>query len=45
MIGYRQADVNMDGAVKYTGTRNDRDRILNNIGGVVPTTMRMEQVP
>ena len=27
----------MDGPVKYTGAGNDRDPILTNIGGVVPT--------
>lgn len=30
-------DVNRDGAIKYTGTDNDRDPILSAIGGVVPT--------
>jgi hypothetical protein len=30
-------DVNADGTVKYTNTSNDRDLILNRIGGVIPT--------
>lgn len=30
-------DTNFDGAVKYTGTANDRDPILVRIGGSVPT--------
>jgi hypothetical protein len=30
-------DVNFDGILKYTGTDNDRDPILSNIGGAVPT--------
>jgi hypothetical protein len=33
------------GTVKYTGSGNDRDPILQNIGGVVPTNVRLEQVP
>jgi hypothetical protein len=43
--GYLNTDVNMDGTVKYTGQDNDRDPILQNIGGVVPTNIRVEQVP
>jgi hypothetical protein len=35
----------MDGAVKYVGANNDRDPILQNIGGVVPTATRTEQLP
>ncbi|MBK7619934.1 MAG: hypothetical protein IPJ10_16295 [Flavobacteriales bacterium] len=42
---YAQEDVNLDGEVKYTGARNDRDIILQNIGGVVPTNTRTEQLP
>jgi hypothetical protein len=38
-------DNNLDGAVKYTGAGNDRDVILNNIGGVIPTNTRIEQLP
>jgi len=30
-------DVNRDGMVKYVGANNDRDPILQNIGGTVPT--------
>ncbi|MBL7981514.1 MAG: right-handed parallel beta-helix repeat-containing protein [Flavobacteriales bacterium] len=30
-------DTNMDGTVRYTGQDNDRDPILNQVGGVVPT--------
>ena len=30
-------DVNFNGTVQYTGTNNDRDLILQRIGGVVPT--------
>lgn len=32
-------DVNSDGWVKYTGSQNDRDPILQAIGGTVPTTV------
>jgi len=35
----------MDGTVQYTGTGNDRDPVLLNIGGVVPTQVRFEQLP
>ena len=38
-------DVNLDGTVKYTGTANNRDPILINVGGTVPTNTRVEQVP
>jgi len=31
--------------VKYTGTGNDRDVILFNIGGTVPTNNRVQQLP
>jgi len=31
--------------VKYTGAANDRDIILSNIGGTVPTATRQEQMP
>ncbi len=37
--------VTFDGTIKYTGQDNDRDPILQNIGGVVPTNIRVEQVP
>ncbi len=29
----------MDGTVRYTGQNNDRDPILSEIGGVVPTNV------
>jgi hypothetical protein len=32
-----RGDVNGDGSVKYTGAGNDRDPILEAIGGSVPT--------
>jgi hypothetical protein len=35
----------MDGVVKYTGEGNDRDRVLSNIGGTVPTITREQQLP
>jgi hypothetical protein len=38
-------DVNMDGLVKYTGANNDRDPILTNVGGTIPTNVRSEQLP
>jgi hypothetical protein len=42
-FGARQAlwagDVNFDNAVQYTGEGNDRDPILQAIGGVVPTAV------
>jgi hypothetical protein len=37
--------MNMDGVVKYTGQNNDRDPILSNVGGSVPTGARAEQLP
>ena len=43
--GYHPEDVNLDGTVRYTGLENDRDIILQNIGGVVPTAQRAEQLP
>lgn len=43
--GFFMEHVNMDGDVKYTGTANDRDLILQTIGGVVPTAVRVEQIP
>jgi hypothetical protein len=43
--GYLPEDVNMDGIVLYTGANNDRDRLLQAIGGVVPTEIRSEQLP
>ena len=43
--GYFSEDVNMTGQVKYAGSSNDRDPILVNIGGTVPTATRSEQLP
>jgi hypothetical protein len=31
--------------VQYTGANNDRDPILVNIGGVIPTNTRAQQLP
>jgi hypothetical protein len=35
----------MDGFVKYTGQNNDRDNVLFNIGGTVPTNIKTQQIP
>jgi hypothetical protein len=43
--GYRKEDLNLDAVTKYTGTDNDRDLILFNIGGSVPTAVRQQQLP
>ena len=32
-------DCNMDGALKYAGTNNDRDLVLTAIGGAIPTNI------
>ncbi len=32
-----EGDVNMNGGIRYTGENNDRDLILQEVGGVVPT--------
>ncbi len=45
MSGYWNEDVNLDGVVKYTGTANDRDPIIINLGGTTPNAVRTEQVP
>ena len=42
---YDRRDVNLDGIVRYTGASNDRDPILVNIGGTVPTNTRVQQLP
>jgi len=42
---YHGSEVNMDGQVKYTGVENDRDIILQSIGGTVPTAMKVKQLP
>ena len=38
-------DVQRDGLIIYTGASNDRDPILSNVGGSVPTAARTEQLP
>jgi hypothetical protein len=43
--GYFPEDVNMDGVVRYVGVLNDRDLILQTIGGFVPTNVRLQQLP
>jgi len=43
--GYQQADVTLDGQVKYTGVSNDRDPIIVNLGGNTPNVVRTEQLP
>jgi hypothetical protein len=35
----------MDGVVKYTGTSNDRDVVLDVVGGTIPTAVRVAQAP
>jgi hypothetical protein len=35
----------MNGSVQYTGVGNDRDIVLQVIGGAVPTDVRPEQLP
>jgi hypothetical protein len=35
----------LDGTVRYTGADNDRDPILLNIGGNVPSAVANEQLP
>lgn len=45
-VGARMAmwsgDVNFDGRVQYTGPDNDRDMILQSIGGSVPTNVQVD---
>jgi len=45
-VGARMAiwsgDVNFDGRVKYTGPDNDRDMVLQSIGGSVPTNVEVD---
>ena len=43
--GYLREDVNLDAVTKYTGAENDRDIILQNIGGTIPTNVRNAQLP
>jgi hypothetical protein len=45
VAGYHRADINLNGEVKYTGENNDRDILLQTIGGSTPTEVRVEQVP
>lgn len=45
VVGYLNADVNLDGVVRYTGVDNDRDPILITVGGSIPTMLRSEQIP
>ena len=42
---YDRRDVNLDATIKYTGASNDRDIILANIGGAMPTNTRPQQLP
>ena len=42
---YSSRDVDLDGVMKYTGPNNDRDLILQTIGGLVPTAVRVGQLP
>ncbi len=35
----------MDGVVKYTGSANDRDIILTNVGSTTPIDTRTQQLP
>ena len=39
------ADLNVDDVVRCTDGGSDRELILHNIGGVVPTLIRTEQLP
>lgn len=41
----RFKDYSFDGTLKYTNQDNDRDPILQNIGGVMHTNVRVDQVP
>jgi hypothetical protein len=45
VTGYYLEDVNLSGEVKYTGSDNDRDLILQNIGGVIATNSQIQQLP
>jgi len=38
-------DINMNGTISYTGLGNDRDVILQTIGGSVASAVRVEQLP
>ena len=45
LTGYYREDVNLSGVVKYTGSSNDRDPILVNVGGSIPNNTKVEQLP
>jgi len=42
---YSTRDVNLNGQVKYTGSANDRDPILVNVGSTTPNNVRTQQLP
>ncbi len=42
---YSTRDVNLNGEVKYTGSGNDRDPILINVGSTTPNNTRVQQLP
>ena len=42
---YSTRDVNLNGQVKYTGSGNDRDPILVNVGSTTPNNVRVQQLP
>jgi len=42
---YTTRDMNMYGTVKYTGSANDRDPILVNVGSTTPNNVRVQQLP
>ena len=45
LSGYWREDLNMDGTAKYTGSLNDRDRILVNVGPTTPNNTRVATLP
>ena len=42
---YDRRDTNLDGVIKYTGSGNDRDIILTNVGSTMPNNTRTQQLP
>ena len=40
-----EADANVVSSVDHVGLNNDRDIILQTIGGMVPTAVRSQQMP
>jgi hypothetical protein len=40
-----EADANVVSSVDHVGPTNDRDIILQTIGGTVPTAVRSQQMP